>query len=336
MTPEKILPRLFITGGSGFIGSRLAQLAVERGHAVTVVTAVNNATERARCDALAKAGIAVLVAPLEDSFALARALIAHEVVIHLAAAQHEAQAGESHFHQVNVEGTRRLLALAARAGVRRFVHGSTIGVYGAASGRVLDEESKLAPDNPYGRTKAVAETVVRSFKGPIETCIVRISETYGPGDMRLLKLFRGVRSGHYLTLGRGTNEHQLIYVDDLVNGLLAATDAPEAGGETLVLAGSERVTTNAMVSAISAALGSRRHVFHAPMWPFVAAAYVFEATMSPLGLKPPLHRRRLDFFRKSFRFSTAKAERLLGFRAETNFMEGARRSAEWYRANAYL
>jgi dihydroflavonol-4-reductase len=336
MTPEETLPRLFITGGSGFIGSRLAALAVERGHAVTVVTAVNNATERARCDALAKAGIAVLVAPLEDSFALARALIAHEVVIHLAAAQHEAQAGESHFHQVNVEGTRRLLELAARAGVRRFVHGSTIGVYGAASGRVLDEQSTLAPDNPYGRTKAVAETVVRSFDGPMETCIVRISETYGPGDMRLLKLFRGVQTGHYLTLGRGTNEHQLIYVDDLVQGLFAACDAPGASGETLVLAGSERVTTNAMVSAIRAALGSRRHIFHAPMWPFVAAAHVFEATMSPLGLKPPLHRRRLDFFRKSFRFSTAKAEQLLGFRAETTFMAGARRTAEWYRANAYL
>jgi len=336
MTPEETLPRLFITGGSGFIGSRLARLAVERGHAVTVVTAVNNATERARCDALAKAGIAVLVAPLEDSFALARALIAHEVVIHLAAAQHEAQAGESHFHQVNVEGTRRVLELAARAGVRRFVHGSTIGVYGAASGRVLDEQSTLAPDNPYGRTKAVAETVVRSFDGPMETCIVRISETYGPGDMRLLKLFRGVQIGRYLTLGRGTNEHQLIYVDDLVRGLFAACSAPGASGETLVLAGSERVTTNAMVSAISAALGSRRHVFHAPMWPFVAAAQVFEATMSPLGLKPPLHRRRLDFFRKSFRFSTAKAERLLDFRAETTFMVGARRTAEWYRANAYL
>jgi nucleoside-diphosphate-sugar epimerase len=336
MTTEKTLPRIFVTGGSGFIGSRLARLAVERGHAVTVVTAVNNAIERARCDALEKAGIVVLVAPLEDSFALSRALIAHEIVVHLAAAQHEAQAGETHFHQVNVEGTRRLLELAARAGVRRFVHGSTIGVYGAASGRVLDEQSTLAPDNPYGRTKAVAETVVRSVGGPIETCIVRISETYGPGDMRLLKLFRGVQSGRYLTLGRGTNEHQLIYVDDLVGGLLAATDAPKANGETLVLAGSERVTTNAMVSAIGAALGSRSHVFHAPMWPFVAAAHVFEATMSPLGLKPPLHRRRLDFFRKSFRFSTAKAEQLLNFRAETNFMEGARRTAAWYRANGYL
>jgi nucleoside-diphosphate-sugar epimerase len=72
------------------------------------------------------------------------------------------------------------------------------------------------------------------------------------------------------------------------------------------------------------------------MWPFVAAAYVLESTMSPLGLKPPLHRRRLDFFRKSFRFSTTKAEQLLGFYAETNFMAGARRTAEWYRANAFL
>jgi hypothetical protein len=140
--PRKSLPRLFITGGSGFIGSRLARLAVERGHAVTVVTAVNNATERARCDALEKEGITVLTAPLEDSFALARALIGHEVVIHLAAAQHEAQAGENHFHQVNVEGTRRLLELAARAGVRRFVHGSTIGVYGAVIRRGAFSMSK--------------------------------------------------------------------------------------------------------------------------------------------------------------------------------------------------
>jgi nucleoside-diphosphate-sugar epimerase len=336
MSPETILPRLFVTGGSGFIGSRLARLALERGHDVTVVTAVNNPTERARCEALEKEGINVLTAPLEDSFALARALVGHQVVIHLAAAQHEAQAPESHFHQVNVEGTRRLLELAARAGVGRFVHGSTIGVYGSGARRILDEQSTLAPDNPYGRTKAVAETVVRAFEGTMEQCIVRISETYGPGDMRLLKLFRGVQSGRYVTVGRGNNEHQLIYVDDLVRGLLAAATAAALNGETIVLAGSERVTTDAMVSAIAAAVGQSRRMFHAPMLPFMAAAYVMEKTMIPLGLKPPLHRRRLDFFRKSFRFSTAKAERLLSFRATTNFMEGARRTADWYRAHGYL
>jgi dihydroflavonol-4-reductase len=336
MSGDTTLPRLLVTGGAGFIGSRLALLARQHGQAVTVTTAVNTAAERSRCDELAKEGIRVIIAPLDDARTLADALTGQEVVIHLAAAQHEAGRPESYFHHVNVEGTRRLLELATRAGVRRFVHGSTIGVYGSAADGVLDELSPLSPDNSYGRSKAAAESVVRAAPAGLEFCIIRISETYGPGDMRLLKLFRGVQSGRYLTVGSGGNEHQLIYVDDLVRGLLTACVVPAACGATLVLAGSERVTTNDMVAAIGDAVGRRQHVWHAPMWPFVAAAYLCEMSFGPLGLKPPLHRRRLDFFRKSFRFSTAAAERVLGVRAEVGFAEGARRTALWYRSRGML
>ncbi len=328
--------RIFLTGGSGFIGSRLAPLAVRSGHAVTVVTAVNNAAEETRCAALTRAGIQVVRASLQDADALARQLQGHDAVIHLAAAQHEAGKPESYFHQVNVEGTRRLLELAAAAGVRRFVHGSTIGVYGSAAAGRLDEDSPLAPDNPYGRTKAAAEQVVRAFQGALQWCIIRISETYGPADMRLLKLFRGVRTGRFLILGRGTNLHQLIYVDDLARGLLAACTAAPAAGATIVLAGAEQITTNDMVSAIGAAVGRTKPVAHAPMWPFVAAATVFEATFTPLGLKPPLHRRRLDFFAKSFHFSTRRAQQLLGFEPQTSFAQGARLTADWYAQNDML
>jgi len=103
-----------------------------------------------------------------------------------------------------------------------------------------------------------------------------------------------------------------------------------------VLAGAAYITTNEMVDAAAKAVGKTRGVPHVPLWPFDLAAIVFEATMPPLGLRPPLHRRRLDFFHKSFRFSTAKAERLLGFKAQIPFAEGARRTAEWYRANGFL
>ncbi|HZO23257.1 MAG TPA: NAD-dependent epimerase/dehydratase family protein [Steroidobacteraceae bacterium] len=333
---EDALPKILITGGSGFIGARLAQLATQLGYRVTVTTAVNNNTERARCDALAKAGIAVIVAPLEEASTLERALAGQDVVIHLAAAQHEAQAPESHFHRVNVEGTQRLLEIASRTGVRRFVHGSTIGVYGQASDGMLDERSPLAPDNPYGRTKAAAEQIVRQGAGKLEYCIIRISETYGPGDMRLLKLFRGIRKGRFLIVGPGTNLHQLIYADDLARGLLAACASGRANGETIVLAGSERISTSEMVAAVGAAVGRNKQLPRAPMWPFVAAASVLESTMTPLGLKPPLHRRRLDFFRKSFSFSTEKAQQLLDFRAQVSFAEGARRTAQWYSANGFL
>jgi dihydroflavonol-4-reductase len=328
--------RIFLTGGSGFIGSRLAPLAIESGHTVTVVTPINTPAERARCDALAKAGIDLAIAPLEDAAVIARELQGQDVVIHLAAAQHEAEQPESYFHRINVEGTRSLLDLAAKAGVRRFVHGSTIGVYGSAASGSLDEQSPLAPDNPYGRTKAAAEQVVRQFEPPMEWAIVRISETYGPADLRLLKLFRGIKKGRFPILGDGQNLHQLIYVDDLCRGLLAACTAPAADKQTVVLAGAEKITTNEMVAAVSEAVGNSKRVLHAPMWPFVLAALVFESTFSPLGLKPPLHRRRLDFFRKSFQFSTLQAERLLGFRPTTPFSVGAAQTARWYHDEGLL
>jgi nucleoside-diphosphate-sugar epimerase len=73
-----------------------------------------------------------------------------------------------------------------------------------------------------------------------------------------------------------------------------------------------------------------------PLWPFDVAAAVFETCLPPLGLKPPIHRRRLDFFRKSFRFSTDRASRVLNFRPEVPFADGARRTAAWYRSTGLL
>lgn len=372
--PGPDLPRLYVTGSSGFIGCQLAQYARQRGCAVTATGAANNAVERRRIETLARGGIPVALVSLEDRAALLASLRGQDAIVHLAAAQHEAHAPESYFRRVNVEGTRRLLEAAASAGVRRFVYGSTIGVYGsagangaseasgasAASGATgtvdaagaigavgparpatrepaeLDESSPLAPDNPYGRTKATAESVVRAFADALEISIVRISETYGPEDLRLLKLFRAIERHRYVTLGRGTNEHQPIYVDDLCEGLLKATSAPQAVGETFVLAGEERLTTNAMVAMICAAVGRPRLPTHVPLWPFAAAAQVCEVTLKPLGVKAPLNPRRLDFFRKSFRFSTAKARALLDFTPGVPFAEGAHRTAKWYRAEGLL
>jgi dihydroflavonol-4-reductase len=322
---------ILLTGGTGFIGSQLAQSALRQGHRMTVASPVNNDTERFRCDLLARAGIAVIDVGLHDRDRLREVLAGRDVVIHLAAAQHEAEAPESHFRKVNVDGTRLLLELACEQGVRRFVHGSTIGVYGQAAAGELDEDSPLAPDNAYGRTKLEAERAVKEFSPVIETTIVRISEAYGPGDMRLLKLFRAIDKGRYVTLGAGRNERQLIYVDDLCRGLIAAARSAAAVGQTVILAGSERLTTDDVAAEISSALGRQRAVRHVPLWPFDVAATVMETVLPPLGMKPPLHRRRLDYFRKSFRFSTQRAQRLLDFRPEVPFAEGVRRTAQWYR-----
>ena len=329
--------RILITGGSGFIGCRLAQVARSADREITVVSAINTDSERKRCEILANAGIRVNVATLEDRPALAKLVANQDAIIHLAAAQHEAGYSEMHFRRVNVDGTRILLQLAAEAGVKRFVHGSTIGVYGSTDRKgVVDEASPLAPDNPYGRSKAEAEMVVAQFASQLEVAIVRISETYGPGDIRLLKLFQAIAKKRFVTLGSGKNIHQLIYVDDLAHGLLAAASAPEAVNSTCILAGREILTTDEMATAIASALGNSWAVRHLPLWPFDIVASIMEKTMSPLGMRPPLHRRRLDFFRKSLRFSTERAAQILGFEPKVRFADGARLTAHWYREHAFL
>ena len=145
---------------------------------------------------------------------------------------------------------------------------------------------------------------------------IRISETYGPGDERLLKLFRAIDRGRFVMIGRGENMRQCIHVSDLVRGAAAGRPPSGAAGETFVLAGRERMTTNEMVRDIAAALDRPPPRAHAPLWPFTLAARVLETVLPPLHVQPPLHSRRLDFFRKSFVFSTAKAQSLLGFQPE--------------------
>ena len=328
--------RILITGGSGFIGSRLALAARRQEHAIVVAGQTNSEPERARVTELSNAGVQVEHGPLQDSSYARRLVAGCDAVIHLAAAQHEANVPDEYFFDVNVKGTETLLDACRDAGVRRFVYGSTIGIYGESRGEVLDESTPPHPMNVYGRSKLRAEQIVNAYRGVPEISVVRISETYGPGDFRLLKLFRALDRGRFLVIGSGANRRQMIHVEDLGRGLLLAAAAPAAVGQTFVMAGAGVMTPREMVGHVAAALGRRAPRVRAPMWPFLAAAILFERTLSPLGIQPPLHRRRLDFFRKSFVFSTAKAQRVLGFAPTIPFAQGAAEAAAWYREQGLL
>lgn len=324
---------VLITGGTGFIGSRLALRCLESGERVRVLALANDAVQERNRALIEARGGEVVLASLTDRAAVQDALRGVDAVFHLAAAQHEVNAPDQHFWEVNVEGTRNLLEAAAK--VESFVHGSTIGVYGAAEGQI-DEDTPLRPDNIYGVTKAEGEKLALSYAPTVPLTVIRIAEVYGPGDRRLLKLFRGINKGSFLMIGPGDNRHQPIYVDDLVEGLRLARAHPQAIGQVFVLAGPEPVTTTQMVEAIMEAVGKRRPVFRAPMWPFLAAAVVLEGTLRPLGIQPPLHRRRMDFFKKSLWFSTDRARACLGFTATTDFRQGAFLTAVWYAQHGVL
>lgn len=328
--------RVLVTGGTGFIGSRLALACLEAGEQVRATGQARSPVEEATASMLRERGAEVTVASVTESAAMDALAQGVDVVYHLAAAQHEANVPDAHFRAVNVEGTRNLLEASRAAGVGRFVHGSTIGVYGWTPGRAVDEQAPLEPDNIYGRTKLEGEGVVRSYEGSLPVTIARIAEVYGPGDRRLLKLFRGVERGVFLLLGGGRNTHHLVYVSDLVEGLRRAARSESALGRHYVLAGPRPVTTREMAEAAARALGVRPPRLRPPLAPLVAAAAVTEGVLRPLGVQPPLHRRRMDFFRKSFAFSGEEARSLLGWKPEVELDEGMRATARWYRDQGLL
>jgi dihydroflavonol-4-reductase len=328
--------KILITGGTGFIGSRLALKSLEKGHSVELLGQINTTAEQENQHMLEASGIKVTLGSVTEREKIARLAQQCDVIFHLAAAQHEVNVPDQHFWAVNVDGTRNMLEACIEAKVKRFVHGSTIGVYGSAMEGEMNEDSPLRPDNIYGVTKREGERLVLSFADKIPISIVRISETYGPGDRRLLKLFKAIEKNLFFMIGTGDNKHQLIYVDDLIEGLYLAVTAEQAVGNTFVLAGKEILTTQEMVDIIAKALGTRLRKFRVPLWPFLVTAVIIENTLKPMGIQPPLHRRRLDFFRKSFFFSHSKPSNVLGFQPKTDFAQGVAETVKWYQEHGYL
>jgi nucleoside-diphosphate-sugar epimerase len=328
--------KVLITGATGFIGSRFAEICKGRGYDVVALGQENNDVERERKANLRRVGVAVEQLDLGSDAALGSQLSGVDVVFHLAAAQHEMNRPDSYFWAINVEGTRRMLDASIAAGVKRFVYGSTIGVYGVPKVDVIDETTSLDPDNIYGVTKRAAEQLVLEYGSRLPVSVVRISETYGPGDRRLLKLFRSIKAGKFFLIGKCGNIHQPIYVDDLAEVLLLAAESEAALGEVFVAPGPDALTTEQMCRGIATALDTTLPRLRVPMFPMLLASIVLERTLRPLGIQPPLHTRRLDFFRKSLAFTDRKLRAVLGYRPAMTFAQGARETARWYSAQGLL
>ena len=275
---------------------------------------------------------------LDDGDALARLVEGSEAVVHVAAVYRTAGHPDSYYWDVNVRGTERLLEAAARNGVSRFVHTSTVGVLGHVERPPADETTPLAPSDVYQVTKAAAETLALDFhrQGRLPVTVVRPGAIYGPGETRLLKLFRSIARRRYAIVGSGAAFYHLVYIDDLIGGFLLALERPEAPGEAFIVAGPRYVSQGELASIIARATGGGVWPFRIPAAPLRLAGALCEAICVPLGVEPPLHRRRVDFWTKSRAFSIEKARRLLGYDPKVDVEEGVARTVASYRQAGWL
>ena len=152
--------------------------------------------------------------------------------------------------------------------------------------------------------------------------VVRPGAIYGPGETRFLKLFRAIARGRYAIVGTGRTFYHPVYIDDLVMGFLLALERPEAVGEAFLVCGPSYVSQRGLGALIAKHTGGRVLPFRIPARPIQWAGDLVEAVCVPLGLEPPLHRRRVDFWTKSRAFTIEKARRLLGYAPKVDLDEG--------------
>jgi nucleoside-diphosphate-sugar epimerase len=326
--------RALVTGGTGFTGSHLVRRLIERGVEVRVLDAAPGLFH----DELARLGAAITLGSVTDAGLVDRAVAGTEVVFHLAAAFRQINLPKREYRAVNVEGTRHVAEAGLRHGVRRLVYCSTQGVHGHIATVPGHEGSPIAPEDYYQQTKYEGEQAVwAAARQGLAACVIRPMAIYGPGDPgRFLMLYRAVRRGRFLMFGDGSTFYHPCYIANLVDAFELAAGAPKAVGETYLIGDDRYVSLSELVGAVGESIGVPVRIVRLPFWPLWLAAVACEAVCRPLGVEPPLFRRRVDWFRQTRAFTIDKARRELGFTPRVGLAEGLRLTAAWYRAHGYL
>jgi len=324
--------RVLVTGATGFTGGHLARALAARGDTVRALV-----RDPGRAGA-ALPGIELMAGDLTDDASLARAVEGVATVYHIAALYRAAGLDDGVYRAVNATAVGTLIARAGAAGVRRVVHCSTVGVHGDIAHPPADEEAPLRPGDVYQATKLEGERIAReaAARAGVELVIVRPTGIYGPGDRRLLKLFRGVARRRFVVLGRGDIWYHLTFIDDLVDGFRLCGTVPAAAGRTYILSGPEVTTLNELVQITADVAGVAPLPLHLPVWPFWLAGAACEAICKPFGIEPPIYRRRVDFFTKSRAFDSTRAKTELGYAPTVGLREGIGRTLAAYRQAGWL
>ena len=194
------------------------------------------------------------------------------------------------------------------------------------------------PGDVYQKTKLEAEQAAREFgkRTGFDVVVARPIGIYGPGDTRFLRMFRGLARRRFPMIGSGRVFYHLTFIDDLVEGFRLCGTMPAAKGRTYLLAGPRYTTLEQLVAMVAKELNVPPPRVHWPVWPFWTAGLLCEMVCVPLGIEPPIFRRRVDFYTKSRAFDTTRAQTELGFAPRVDLEEGIKFTADWYRREGLL
>ncbi|MGB3345703.1 MAG: NAD(P)-dependent oxidoreductase [Candidatus Humimicrobiia bacterium] len=325
--------KVLVTGGTGFAGSHLVNRLISDGFKVRVIARSSKKAEK-----LKEKGVEIILGDITDKDMVKKAVKGVKKVYHLAANWRTAGVSDKVYWDVNVGGTKNLLEASTKENIERFVHCSTMGVHGHVDEIPSNENTRYNPGDIYQVTKLEGEKLALNFykeKG-LPVSVIRPCAIYGPGDMRLLKMFRAIAKKRFIMLGSGEILYHMVYVTDLAEGFRLAADKEEAIGEPFLIGGEEYVSLNKLTEMIAKEIGVSPPKIHFPVWPVELLGTIVEKICIPFKIEPPIYRRRVLFFTKDRAFDISKAKNILGYRPKVDLITGIKQTVKWYKDNGYL
>ncbi len=312
--------RVLVTGASGFIGHRLVPVLRRRNFEVTALLLADE-------DDAGAAGAHVVRGDITRADTLRGVLAGQDAVVHLAGAVGYGQTFDRCL-RLNRDGTENVAAEAVRCGVRRFVHMSSVSVYGRPVGVRVTEDFPLRKiGDPYGDTKIEAEGIVTRLaaSGALDLTMIRPTVIYGPGDDKFLpKLIENLRSGRARVIGSGQNPVDTIHVDDVVDFVVGILNDRRSFGRTYNLNHPANPTWAEFVAAVAEMVGvppPRRRVPYAVAW-VLAGLMELGARLS--GRAPRLTRYAVRVVGRRYDYAVDRARDELGFEPRIDLLSGVR------------
>ena len=324
--------RIAVTGGSGFVGSHLVELLLERGWEVNCLVLPGEGRLW-----LEDATVSFFEGSVTEIGSLEPFLVGCGAIVNVAGLTRSRT--EALFMAVNVGGAVNLVeaALVLAEGPRHIVCMSSLAAAGPCpEGSCLDEDDEQRPLTPYGRSKAAMERALLSYGGRMHCSFIRAPGVYGPRDRDFLQYFRLVDRGLRLVVG-DRNVMSILYVKTLAQALASCILQPAAYGQAFFIADEGEYDWDDFSSLVEASLGRKTLRIQVPQ-ALVAAVAFFSEALKPLLRRPPLLDRHklLEMRQHRWVVSTAKARRLLGFTPAICTADAIAETGRWYRDEGWI
>jgi len=319
--------KALITGATGFIGSHLCEELVRRGYKVTCLV-----RDKSDLKWIENIDIELTIGDCEKIEPLLNAVAGFDYVFHLAGLTKACS--EDKFFCTNAKGTENLIKAVVEKNtkLKRFLYLSSLAAVGPSiNGSPVHEDSEPRPVSSYGRSKLEGERAVLKYKDKIPVTILRPSAVYGPRDKDLFVFFKMLKKGIFPYWGKCS--YSLLYVDDLVKGILLAAENKNAEGEIFFLADSRAYTNEEIASEIASALSTKVVRIRVPKFIMPFFAYIGEKVQRQ-GIINKDKMSELSY--SHWICDTRKAKEELGFIPKVRIKEGIKWTADWYRIHRWL